>query len=98
MNDNDVILVAAADAGTRRLQPAKLSVDELVTNVNRFLEQMGKVLEKTPPSLGSFHFAEFEVSAEVSAKGSLVLLGTGGEVEAKGGLKFVFRRTPGGAS
>lgn len=96
VNENDVIMVVAAESGTRALQPARLSVEELTINVNLFLGQIGKVLEKTPQSLGSFQFVEFEVSAEVSAKGTLALLGTGGEAAAKGGLKFIFRQAAGG--
>jgi hypothetical protein len=94
MNDRNVIMVVAAESGTRRMPPAKLNIDELSLNVNLFLEQMGSVLEKTPPAVGSLQFVEFEVSAEISAKGTLSLLGTGGEVGATGGLKFVFRRPP----
>ena len=96
-NENDVIAVYASESGTRRLSVTKLRIDELTLNVNLFLDQVGRMLEKTPSSVGAFHFVEFEVSAEISAKGSLVLLGTGGEGGAKGGLKFVFRRGTGTA-
>jgi hypothetical protein len=94
-NETNVIAVYASESGTRRLTATKLSVDELTLNVNLFLDQIGRMIEKTPSSVGAFQFAEFEVSAEISAKGSLVLLGTGGEAGAKGGLKFVFRRATG---
>ncbi|TME10506.1 MAG: hypothetical protein E6I80_06725 [Chloroflexi bacterium] len=71
----------------------QLKVEELSVNVNLFLEQMGGILEKTPEKLGKFHFDEFEVYAEVTGKGTLAILGTGGEVGATGGLRFVFRRS-----
>ena len=58
-----------------------------------FIEQMGSILEKTPEKVGKFHFDEFEVSAEITGKGSLAILGTGAEVGATGGLRFVFRRS-----
>jgi hypothetical protein len=93
--EKNVIEVYASESGTRRLSATKLSVEELTVNVNLFLDQIGKMIEKTPSTVGAFQFAEFEVSAEISAKGTLVLLGTGGEAAAKGGLKFVFRRTTG---
>ncbi len=70
----------------------QLKVEELALNVNLFIEQMGTILEKTPEKVGKFHFDEFEVSAEITGKGSLAILGTGGEVGATGGLRFVFRR------
>ena len=47
--------------------------------------------------MGQFQFDAFEVSAQISAKGSLSLLGTGGQAGASGGLKFVFRRAPAAA-
>lgn len=72
----------------------ELKVEELSVNVNLFLEQMGNVLENTPHKLGKFQFVEFEIHAEITAKGTLAVLGTGGEVGAGGGLKFVFRRLP----
>jgi hypothetical protein len=71
----------------------QLKVEELSVNINLFLEQMGSILEKTPQELGKFQFEEFEVYAEVTGKGSLAILGTGGELGATGGLRFVFRRS-----
>ncbi len=70
------------------------SVEELAVNINLFLEQMGNVLEKTPEKVGKFHFEEFEVHAEVTAQGSIAVVGTGLQVGATGGLRFVFRRSP----
>ena len=55
---------------------------------------MSDVLEKSPEKVGKFHFAEFEVYAEITAKRSLALPGTGGEAGASGGIKFVFCRLP----
>jgi hypothetical protein len=74
--------------------PSELDVDKLTVTVNLFLQQMGNILKETPDTLGKFQFAEFEVHAEISAEGQIILLGTGGKVGATGGLKFVFRREP----
>jgi hypothetical protein len=95
MNGKDTITVVAAESGTRGRSATKLNVGELSANVKLFLEQMGSVIDNTPASLGSLQFVEFEVHAEVTAKGTLSLLGTGGEAGATGGLKFVFRRVSG---
>lgn|SRR5574341_426500 len=96
MDDKDIITVVTAESGTRRfLGTARLKLDELSANVNLFLEQMGSVLDKTPEKVGTFQFVEFEVHADISTKGTLSLLGTGGEAGATGGLKFVFRRALG---
>jgi hypothetical protein len=92
-NDQDTILVVTSDTGTRSSIARKLKIDEFSVNVNLFLEQMNSVLEKTPEKLGKFQFVEFEVHAEVTAKGSLAILGAGGEAGAAGGIRFVFRRS-----
>ena len=93
MSDQDTIWVVTESTVTRKQRrPTQLKVEELSVNVNVFLGQMSDVLGKTPEKLGRFQFVEFEVYAEVSAKGTLALLGTGGEAGATGGLKFVFRR------
>jgi hypothetical protein len=92
--DKDIILVITGDSVSTRGSGVKpLKVDELSVNVNLFIEQMGNILEKTPEKLGTFHFEEFEVYAEVTGKGTLAILGTGTEVGATGGLRFMFRRS-----
>jgi hypothetical protein len=93
--DNDTMWVVTSEAIARRGSGGfkQLKVEELSVNVNLFLEQVGGILEKTPEKLGKFHFDEFEVYAEVTGKGTIALLGTGGEAGATGGLRFVFRRS-----
>ena len=46
-------------------------------NINLFIEQMGIVLEKTPEKLGKFQFDEFEVHADITAQGTIAVLGSG---------------------
>ncbi len=96
MSNGDTIWVATTESSTTRKRSGvtELNVEDLSINVNLFLEQVGNVLEKTPENLGKFQLAEFEVHAEISAKGTLTLLGTGGEVGGSGGLKFKFQRLP----
>ncbi|MBT7162986.1 MAG: hypothetical protein HN904_09415 [Victivallales bacterium] len=80
-------------AALARLRPATIKLDELAANVQAFTRQMEKVLLGTPIKLGDFEFAEFEVSAALSAKGGLSICGlAGAEASAQGGLKFVFKR------
>ena len=93
MEKDTIWVVTGETAVTRGGGMKQLKVEELASNVNLFLEQMGSILEKTPEKVGKFHFDEFEVSAEITGKGSLAILGTGGEVGATGGLRFVFRRS-----
>jgi hypothetical protein len=95
--DKDIIEVIASEPLATRGGSAKqaktLKVEVLADNVNLFIGQMGEILEKTPEKLGKFHFEELEVHAEVTGKGTLALFGTGGELGATGGLRFVFRRS-----
>jgi hypothetical protein len=94
-NGEDTIMVVATDevqVRGRGREIQELGVDELANNVNRFLAQMQAVLGQTPQVVGDFQFAEFEVTAEISASGGLSLLGTGVEVGATGGLTFRFQR------
>jgi hypothetical protein len=93
-NLQETMSVITAEAGqTRAWAGAKeLDVKVLGENVKRFLQQVEQVLAQSPAMLGEFRFEEIEVHAEVTAKGTLSLLGTGGEASATGGLKFVFRR------
>src|SRR5881275_3321303 len=91
--DKDTIwIITGEPMATRGSGLKQLKVEELSVNINLFLEQMGSLLERTPEKLGKFHFEEFEVYAEVTGKGTLAILGSGGEVGATGGLRFVFRR------
>ena len=95
--DKDTMWVVTSEPmatrGTGIKQAKPLKVDVLAENINLFIGQMGTILEKTPEKLGKFNFEELEVHAEVTGKGSIMLFGTGGEVGATGGLRFVFRRT-----
>jgi hypothetical protein len=96
--NRDTIWIVTAAPSTSRGQPrvTEISLDELSLNINIFIEQMRTILERTPEKIGKFDLAEIEIHTEISAKGTLVILGTGGEIGANGGLKFVFRRLPAG--
>ncbi len=93
--EKDKIWVVTSDEMTTRGRSGlkQLKVEDLSVNVNLFLEQMGNVLEKTPEKMGKFHFEEFEVHAEVTAQGTIAVLGTGLQAGTTGGLRFVFRRS-----
>lgn len=94
--NSDEILVVTSDLaaiGTRGAGPQPLKVEELAINVNLFVQQMGKVLESTPESLGKFHFDEFEIHAEINADGTIAVLGSGVHAGVGGGLRFLFRRS-----
>jgi len=91
---NEVWIVTSDSAaiGTRGGGRQALNVEELALNVNIFVQQMGKILESTPETLGKFHFDEFEIHAEVNADGTIAVLGSGIHAGVGGGLRFVFKR------
>ena|SRR5947209_12168362 len=93
--NNDEIVVITTDLaamGTRGGGAQSLKVEELAVNVNLFVQQMGKVLESTPETLGKFHFDEFEIHAEITVDGTIAVLGSGVHAGVGGGLRFLFRR------
>lgn len=93
--DKSTIWVVTSEPGATRSggRLKQQNVEELSININLFLEHMGNVLDKTPENIGKFHFEEFEVHAEVTAQGTIAVLGTGLQAGATGGLRFVFRRS-----
>ncbi|MET0645715.1 MAG: hypothetical protein ABW208_03785 [Pyrinomonadaceae bacterium] len=96
MEEQDSILVKVGDSVVTRGRGAQeLKVEVLAQNMNIFLGQLERVLEKSPDQVGKFQFDEITVSVEISANGKLILLGTGVEAAAKGALQFKFKRQSG---
>jgi hypothetical protein len=69
-----------------------VKTDTLKDQVESFLSKMKAVMEKAPEAFGAFQLDTIEISAEVSAKGHVSLLGSGGEAGGKGGIKFTLKR------
>ena len=93
---NDEILVVTSEpgmAGVRGGGVQPLKVEELSTNITIFVQQVGRVLESTPETVGKFHFDEVEIHAEISADGTIAILGSGVHAGVAGGLRFIFRRS-----
>jgi hypothetical protein len=90
----DYLWVATVDddASRKGIFKAKIEVETLADNMTLFIEQIDQILAKTPASVQKFQLVEFQVEAQISAKGQLVLLGTGGEIGGSGALKFTFRK------
>lgn len=70
----------------------ELPAEELATNLNSFFAAMNDIVAKLPVCLGEFKMEEITLSVEISAKGTVSLLGTGGELGATGGLTFTLKR------
>jgi|ERR1700733_6035827 len=80
-----------------RVGRAEIPVDVFSHRVSDFLESMRDVITALPHAFGSYELDEITLSAEVSAKGQVSLLGSGGEIAGNAGITFKFtkRDTPG---
>ena len=70
----------------------KISTAELSANLQGFFRTIEGVMTTVPASLGGLYLDEISLAVEVSAKGTVSLLGTGGEVAGKTGLTFKLKR------
>jgi hypothetical protein len=70
----------------------EISAEVLKERLTAFLESMRDVIAAVPGVLGEFSLDSVTLSAEISAKGTVSLLGTGGEIAGKGGLSFMLKR------
>ena len=75
-----------------RLGRAEVPVDVFQARVTRFLESMRGVIAEVPAAFGKYQLDQVTISAEVSAKGHVSLLGSGGEPVGRPGLTFTFTR------
>lgn len=89
---NTIIVNTSRSTSVRGRLDKEIKVEVLEKNINLFITQVGVILDKTPDKLDKFKLTQISVTAEISAKGSLVLLGSGVETEGKGGITFVFSR------
>ena len=86
------ILVTSSATTRAGGRPKSIPVEVLSSNVNIFLGQVGGILGNAPQDVGTFSLREISLSVEITAKGELSILGTGGGIEAKGGITFVFKK------
>jgi len=103
--DRELTILGIEDDDTRslwwrpqdvRFGRATVSAAELAQRVETFVETMRTVLARLPEMVGQYEVDQITVAAEVSAKGRLSLLGSGGELGGKGGLTFTFRKVGAG--
>ena len=70
----------------------RVSPEALQSQLLDFLAKMDTVVQKLPAKIGEFGLESVELSVEITAKGSVGLLGTGGELGGSGGLTFTLKR------
>jgi hypothetical protein len=71
----------------------ELSTKDLALRLQNFLGAMDEIVGQLPATLGGFDLKEMTLSVEISAKGQVSLLGTGGEIGTTGGLTFTLKRS-----
>jgi hypothetical protein len=75
-----------------RLGRAEVPLEIFRQRVTGFVDSMREVITGLPEAFGKYQLDQVTVSAEVSAKGQVSLLGSGGELAGKSGLTFTFTR------
>jgi len=85
------------DRSFRRLEEwraarTEIPAQELQSRLGEFVTTMRDVIASLPQKAGEFQLNEVTFSAEVSAKGTVSLLGSGGELAGTAGITFMFTR------
>ncbi|GGX15577.1 Pepco domain-containing protein [Streptomyces lomondensis] len=75
-----------------RAARTEIPADELRARLADFITTMQDVIASLPQHGGEFQLNEVTFSAEVSAKGTVSLLGSGGELAGRAGVTFTFTR------
>ena len=97
---DEVLVFGREDSDDRGLQKLtdylyerrSVKTATLQERVKRFLEAVQEVVSEAPDQFGHFGLDSITITAEVSAKGQVGLLGTGGEAGGKGGITFTWKR------
>jgi hypothetical protein len=74
-------------------QRVQISADELKRQIGNLMAIVGDVFDQSRAETGMV-LDGIELSIEISSEGQISILGSGGKLEGKGGIKFSFRRNP----
>jgi len=69
-----------------------VNVSALKQNMQAFFHQLQEIIDPGKETIGAFELSQIEVTAQVTGDGRVCLLGIGGEIEVRGGIKFVLNR------
>ncbi|GGR74015.1 MULTISPECIES: Pepco domain-containing protein [Streptomyces] len=75
-----------------RVARTEIPAAQLQARLHDFVATMRDVLASLPQGAGEFRLNEVTFSAEISAKGTVSLLGSGGELSGQAGITFTFTR------
>ena len=70
----------------------EVNTDELTKSLGGLLKSMDGVLASLPAFIGEFRLDSMTLDVEISAEGSVSLLGTGGKLSGKGGISLTLKR------
>ena len=85
---------SAVQAVRRSLtQRVQVSADELKQQIGNLAAIVGEVFDQSQVETGLL-LEQVELSIEISSQGQISILGTGGKLEGKGGIKLSFKRNP----
>ena len=76
-----------------RFVQGRISIAKLERHLSEFIHLMGTAVANMPKDVGAFTLDTITLTAEITAKGQISLLGTGGEIGSKGGLTFTLKRS-----
>ena len=74
-----------------------VEVKEIKTQLSNFLASMQEILDGIPEKVTGYELESVDISVEINAKGTVSLLGTGGELGGTGGLTLhlINKNSPG---
>jgi hypothetical protein len=75
-----------------RYARVNIPAEDLSSRLKEFFETIHSALNEIPSEVGGLSLDTIALAVEISAKGTVSLLGTGGEIAAKGGMTFTLKR------
>ena len=85
-------VVGRQDLDTRGLiqlnifEHQEVKVSALTQQMQKVVGGLKEVFQDLPVQLGEFRLTEMQIALEISAKGTVSVLGSGGEIGGKGGI------------
>jgi hypothetical protein len=81
-----------------RYERTPVPASVLQEKMTAFISSMRHVISSIPASLGTYDVDSITLKLEISAKGKVSLLGSGGELGGTGGITLTLKHQPSGGS
>jgi hypothetical protein len=75
-----------------RAERAAIPVDRLEQQMRDFVSAVQRIVGGIPRAVGAYEVESITIAAEISAKGKVSFLGSGGELAGKGGITFTLTK------